>query len=1767
MPPRISPPLFRPSSLRLLSGGWAALCLGVGISRAQVRINELMAAPGDRLLMADEQGRMRPGSGMFWTDPGFLAPGWKTGTAPLGFGGAAGLGTNVSSVMQNRTPNLYLRRIINLSPAQAANEGLLQLRIKFDDGFIAWVNGREVARSNAGPVGHYVYADQKAYNFAITTTNGAYTPAAQAGTAPAALSGVLYSLGKVTDLLRAGENVLAIQLINRDPDVSARVDAQLETVTANVVLDLARHHFNDANDSARVHRNLGGSVTNTTEGTIPADSWLGLAAEAQSGSGWGDLTMRAALVTGAGYEGTGALRFSYSQTDAANQPASFSGPVLSMASQIAPGSLTLARLADLRLTFRLRASANASYNIRLDPDGNSPASSLTAMAVLNNTAGTGVNQDAADAFDDAVNGKRTRTVSAAGSAATTSTAAPATIKNTIALLSGTAMRDGIFTLLEDAAPGAGAGALPGALEFEVAKSPVTPDFFGFSYQSVVVRSWTATAVTPLQLKTGALTFDYRMPAGVGYSVYLESASGAPTAADRLSLGAINGTGAWRNATLDTGSAGNQTAFLTYLNSVGTNTVRVVFISNSNTLPAGSRFTIDNIGYSPWRTYNVALSTASNAAAFIDAINAQPRPQVVPVFEKTGIANAPFTAATTLDDLALTFTKTNAGAASILVPYATAGWSYYPGLAEPSGGLVEPADFTPAGGRGSFADWIELLNEGPDAVDLAHWALTDDRGLPRKYLIPAGTTLPAGASLVIVADNRPAPAGAAWRHAPFSLGSNGEYLALSNSAGAIVDALDPGYPPQDSFHSWGRDPVTSQWGYLRTATPGQPNTGVWQAGIADAPAFSTPGGFRTGVINLTLASPTPGALIRYTIDGSEPSATNGLTYTVPLNLPMISDRIGHVISARSLVPGLVPSPVVTNTYLINQHSSLRTAPAVLLSGEAGRTFYKPLGILAIQGGNYNAGIWGANLAADYNIPVGDGRLTDPDSGSRPYERPSFLEYCYPDNRTGIRESIGLRVSSSPYSRPRLVLNDGPSKTLWDANATLKPSFNIFFRSDYGASSINHALIPETEVRHFEEFRLRAGKNDIGTPFIRDEFIRRLWTDMGHEGTVGRFASVYLNGYFKGYYNVVERIREAFMQSHYKSSEAWDVNYIGVFEDGDSVHWGTVLQPRLNADLNVKANWDALRQVLDVTNFADYILLNTWSAMWDWPHNNWAMARERSATGIWRCYVWDAEGGFDMGGKGPAYQTLRDDLLSTAGPNNNTPIPVMFRRLMTSPEFRLIFADRIQKHLFNGGALTDSKTSPRRAGCQAEISPLMSLAGLTPDASWFTNWINPSTGRRATLFPNASGTTRGQFRDPNQDNSLSDTLWPLTLPPVFSQHGGTIAAGFLLGISHAAPAGSVIYYTVDGSDPRSWGSTVASGARTYNGPISFNASSTTIRTRVRNTTTNEWSPLTEARFALATVPATGTNTVISEIMYHPPALTTAEAAAGYTDAQDFEYIVLQNIGPAPVDLTMLRFQFGITFGFDTTSRPVIDPGQRRLVAKNASALRLRYGAGIDAVLGGEYFGSLKNEGELVRLEIASNSTPVKVFTYDEAAPWPTAAAGRGSSLVLVNPGTNPDPDLPASWTASAAPGGFPAGTPPVLTYQSWAAWSFHPAVLTDPARSGPSADADLDGFPNLIEWLIGTDPMAKVPAAPVPWSVLPGRGGSQVLQISFPRLPAAAVAGYTLIVESSLDLVDWQADLTLAGTQSLPNGASLETWEKIVPGSITRRYFRLRALPLP
>jgi hypothetical protein len=105
------------------------------------------AAEGDawRLL----PGTSTPPEG--WTRAEFDDQAWRL--APAGFGfGAPDLATPLAE-LRGATPSLHARLAFDVPSAGVVDDALLRLR--YDDGFVAWLNGSEVARRNvpagAGP--------------------------------------------------------------------------------------------------------------------------------------------------------------------------------------------------------------------------------------------------------------------------------------------------------------------------------------------------------------------------------------------------------------------------------------------------------------------------------------------------------------------------------------------------------------------------------------------------------------------------------------------------------------------------------------------------------------------------------------------------------------------------------------------------------------------------------------------------------------------------------------------------------------------------------------------------------------------------------------------------------------------------------------------------------------------------------------------------------------------------------------------------------------------------------------------------------------------------------------------------------------------------------------------------------------------------------------------------------------------------------------------------------------------------------------------------------------------------------------------------------------------------------------------------------------------------------------------------------------------------------------------------------------------------------
>jgi hypothetical protein len=679
--------------------------------------------------------------------------------------------------------------------------------------------------------------------------------------------------------------------------------------------------------------------------------------------------------------------------------------------------------------------------------------------------------------------------------------------------------------------------------------------------------------------------------------------------------------------------------------------------------------------------------------------------------------------------------------------------------------------------GNTPDWIEIYNPGADPVNLAGWSLSDDKGEPAKWVFPDIAIAPDSYLVIFASEKDRRPNDGGELHTNFKLEMTGEYLALYNDLGVkqLSSTYSPEYEGQKTDYSYGLSVDTLERRYFDTPTPGSANTaGNAYIDIAKNPDSNIDRGFYDSPFSVALSSDTPGATIYYTLDGSVPTESNGTLYTGSIAINETS-----VLRSRAFRTGYVPSSAETHTYIFNATDTMKSLPVLSVVGDAQESLYEPNGIMAIVGGHYDGDVWVADGPDDYSNPTGTGRE---------YERPISLELIQSADNSGFQLNCGVRVQGSEFHRLR-YRRGADWFGCWNRN---KFSMKFLFREEYGKDLLNYPLFPLSDVEDIKAISCRGGFVDSCDPFIRDELIRRLHKDMGGIVSNGSLANLFVNGEFKGFYNPVERLDEGFCRIQYDSDEDWDIithrnSPPGWTRNGDRVAWDAMLDFARTNDLSVDANYTAIGELLDITNFIDFLLCQIYSQNHDWPLNNWTAMRERSAEGIFRFYIWDTEAGMtESGWTVPMDQTAFNHFPSWAGGGGgglngeNGPSPWLYRALKVNPNFRQLFGDRVQKFFYNGGALTNANVTARFYELKNEMA--LSIPSMT---DWIADTFVP---QRRPIVLNAC-ISEGMFTFEGPQFEIDG----------LAQHGGHAAEGALLGLVNPQGSGTM-YYTLDGTDPR-------------------------------------------------------------------------------------------------------------------------------------------------------------------------------------------------------------------------------------------------------------------------------------------------------------------------------------------------------------------------------
>ena len=846
------------------------------------------------------------------------------------------------------------------------------------------------------------------------------------------------------------------------------------------------------------------------------------------------------------------------------------------------------------------------------------------------------------------------------------------------------------------------------------------------------------------------------------------------------------------------------------------------------------------------------------------------------------------------------------------------------------------------------DWIELYNPGSSAVNLLNYTLTDDSTDIDKWTFPNITIEPLSYKIILASGKDTLTSN--FLHTNFKINPDGEKLIMSNANGNIIDQYYLGNLQNN--HSVGRKPDgSSNWCLFEVPTPdGTNNNSTCYEGYETDPIFSLNAGFYMATQIIQLYTPSPTGIVRYTLDGNIPSGSANL-YASPINV-----NETKVVSAKAYSSGnRLPSNTVKRTYFINENElglpvfSITLDPSDLWDHNTG---------MYVMGPNASPAYpyFGANFWMDW-------------------EKLCHVEYFDKQKVKKFELDAGLKIHGG-YSR-----------------ALAQKSFRVRCRGAYGTSELDFPLIPEKpSVTSYETFNLRNAGQDYHKARFKDAFLQRVMAD-GHVDRMGyEPALVFLNGEYWGEYEIREKLDEKYIESNYGiPADQVDILY----------HRGNTLRVQAGSDAEFFTMYDyitdtdpqsvnfynAAGQMLDLENFADYFIGETYYSNRDWidntsPSNNIKLWRPQSLGGKWRYMFWDLDQTSGFYGTEPSINKLAM-VRNPTEPNFHSDV---FRSMLYNPQFQNYFINRYAD-LMN---VNFQHSNMQKIAYEMRDSIISSMPrhidkwGDTYSA-WF-NSIDDMVDWHIQRLIYARNQIETEFNLNDQvDVTLAtspsnagriqiSTIIPDSLPWT-----GVYFDGVPVTITAIPNPGFTFQY---------WGANGIISDPESNKAITLNISS-------NNTFTAHFTGSAATKFAF------------SEINYHSD--STSDSG---------DWVELHNYDNVSINLTGWNIKdsddsniYQVPFGTEI-------PPNGYIVLSNDTQKFVNQHPTVNNFIGPLPF-ALKNSSDQVRLFDYNNSLVLSV-TYEDSPPWPKDADGKGKTLELRTPGS--DPNLPLSWFAGC-PGGSP------------------------------------------------------------------------------------------------------------------------------------------------
>ncbi len=514
------------------------------------------------------------------------------------------------------------------------------------------------------------------------------------------------------------------------------------------------------------------------------------------------------------------------------------------------------------------------------------------------------------------------------------------------------------------------------------------------------------------------------------------------------------------------------------------------------------------------------------------------------------------------------------------------------------------------GKTSEPDWIELRNGTDEAISLAGYGLSDRADDPYRMVL-SDLTIQPGQYLVIQ------PSG-------FGISPADETLYLTNADGRLVDWFDAGTLRNAVSSGRGSADEAADTRYFYTSpTPGKANAAQAATAIAADPVISviSPADdtlirsiYFAGEVLVQMTSVQPGAVLRYTLDGSEPDSSSQL-YSEPLAIDSSS-----AIRCKAFVEGELASNTTCRTILAEIPHDL------------------PVVAIAIRPADFTGsfGVW-----SDY---------------TRDHEAPCQVSFYETDGTLGTVFNAGLALHGS-FSRKEA-----------------QKSMELNLREFYGDSQVIYPFFPDNEVSTFKRLILRTSGQDWRYSKLRDAFMSEVIEDDLETDTMDwRPCVVYVNGEYYGLYAVRENIDEYYMAAHF-GTDPDNTDIIkgnNILLEGSRDAWHAFLGYVRTHSMTDPESCDYVLSQMDELSFMDWIIAESFFSNLD--SGNKKFWRENTEGQEWRWAFFDLDWG--MFPTTYTRNSLKYDLLDPDGHGAYNIFDTTLQvKLLQNPEFKTMFIER-------------------------------------------------------------------------------------------------------------------------------------------------------------------------------------------------------------------------------------------------------------------------------------------------------------------------------------------------------------------------------------------------------------------------------------------------------------------------------------------------------------